>query len=323
MIVNYNGERLLPDCLEGLQAQTRTAGEVLLVDNGSNDDSVAIVQRRYPWVRIIESGENLGFAGGNNLGIRHSSGEYIVLLNNDTVPGPGFLENLVRPLDEDPSIAAVAGVLLFSATPDIVASAGIDVYANGLALDAEVGTDWRGLPVTATVFGPSGGAAAYRRSVLDDTGLFPPEFFLYLEDADLAWRMRLRGHKTVARRDAWALHVYSASANGASGLKDYYLARNRAWSMIRCWPAGLWKRYWWPVLKYEIGALGYAIWNRRWRSLSGRWRGWTGFIGLRDERRTVQARDASNMTDLLYWIRPAPSVRSLLGLRELIRKRTG
>lgn len=323
VIVNYNGERLLPDCLDGLQAQTRAAEEVLLVDNGSSDRSVELVRARYPWVRCIESGENLGFAGGNNLGIQHSTGDYIILLNNDTLPGPGFIERMVRPLDEDPTISAVAGVLLFSTSPDVVASAGIDVYANGLALDAAVGTIWRELPEDTPVFGPSGGAATFRRSALDDVGLFPPDFFLYIEDADLAWRMRLRGHKSVACRDAWALHVYSASANGSSGLKDHYLARNRAWCLIRCWPAGLWKRFWWPVLKYEIGALGYALVKRRWRSISGRWRGWTGFFAMRRERLTVQSRSTTTTTELLYWIRPVPSVRSLLDLRHEIRKLTG
>jgi GT2 family glycosyltransferase len=322
VIVNYNGIHLLEDCLQGLMAQTRAPNDVVLVDNGSVDDSVEYVRGRFRWVRVVETGANLGFAGGNNLGIDESTGDVVVLLNNDTLPGPGFIECLVRPLEDDESISAIAGVLLFSESPEIVASSGIEVFADGLALDESVGRAWRELPEETEVFGPSGGAAAYRRETLDDVGLFANEFFLYLEDADLAWRMRLRRHRTVARRDAWVLHVYSASSAPGSALKDYYLARNRAWTLIRCWPGAIWRRYWWPVLKYEFGAIGYALMKRRWRSIFGRWHGWTRLFRLRNSRLRVQASATTSDSDLLYWMRPVPSVRRLLDLRRTIENTT-
>ncbi len=322
IIVNYNGVGLLDDCLGGLEAQTRSADEVILVDNASTDGSAAHVRDRYPWVRLIESGSNLGFSGGNNLGIDRSDGEYVVLLNNDTVPSPGFIEEIVGPLERDPGLAAVSGVLTFASSPAIVATSGIDVFDNGLALDRDIGVDWRSLPGHQPVFGPTGGAAAFRRTVLEQTERFPEPYFLYLEDVDLAWRLRLEGHSTVSRSAAWALHVYSASSVEGSSLKDYYLARNRAWTLIRCWPTELWSRNWWRVGFYEAGAITHAVLTRRWASIRGRLAGWAGVMRLWRSRRIIQRRRRVEINELVYWLRESPSVRNIFRLRRVIREET-
>jgi GT2 family glycosyltransferase len=323
IIVNFNGRHLLRDCLEGLRAQIRVADELIVVDNASTDDSVALMNREFPEVRVIQSDINLGFAGGNNLGIRASSGDIVVLLNNDTIPSPGFLEEIAVPLEFDPTVSSVAGVMLFSTRVDRVATTAIEVFENGLALDQDAGKLWRELPHTVDVFGPSAGAAAYRRSALQDVGLFPEPYFLYLEDVDLAWRLRMRRHKTVSRAGAWALHIYSASSGEGSPLKDYYLARNRAWALIRCWPSELWRRYWGRVLRYEIGALGYAAITGRWASIRGRLAGWMAIRRLWPSRRRVQSRATSAPDELLYWVSPAPSVRNVLRARRVIQSLIG
>src|SRR5918912_3580484 len=97
VIVNWNGARLLPACLDALLAQTRPADEVVLVDNGSTDGSVELVRRGYPGVMVLPLEDNLGFAAGNNRGIAASRGELVVTLNNDTIPSPGWLEQLCAP----------------------------------------------------------------------------------------------------------------------------------------------------------------------------------------------------------------------------------
>jgi GT2 family glycosyltransferase len=319
IVVNYNGRSLLEDCLDGLEAQVRPADEVIVVDNGSTDGSSELIHSRYPWIKLIETGENLGFARGNNVGIRVSSGDIVVLLNNDTVPSPAFIERIVGPIEKNPSIGAVAGTMLFSNDPSRVASAGIDVFRNGLALDVSAGCDWRDLPEDQEVFGASGGAAAIRRDVLNDVGLFAEPFFLYLEDADLAWRMRLRGHHTATSSGAWVHHVYSASAGEGSPLKDYYLSRNRIWTLIRCWPRPLWTAFWSRVLVYEIGVIGYAVLDRRLSILRGRIDSLRAFRRLWRSRRTVQSRRTSSTEELLYWMKPNPSVRDIFEGRRLIR----
>lgn len=323
VIVNFNGETLLEDCLDGLEAQTRAADEVILVDNCSTDASVELVRRNYPWVDLIELDKNRGFAVGNNVGIRASVGEIVVLLNNDTIPSVGFIESITAPLENDPEISAVAGTLLFASEPDIVASAGIDVYENGLALDAATGTSWRDLSYRFEVFGPSAGAAAYRRSALDEVEHFPEPFFLYLEDVDLAWRLRLRQHRSVGLTSAWVLHVYSASSVEGSPLKDYFLSRNRPWTLIRCWPATFWKRFWWPLLKYEAGAVMYGLLTRRWALIRGRLDGWRGYWRLRRVRRRIHSASSSSETELLYWMRSNPSVRNIFQGRSVIKAMVG
>jgi GT2 family glycosyltransferase len=323
VIVNFNGRHLLPDCLDGLKAQTRAPDEVIIVENGSSDGSRELIAQHYAWVRLIEAGGNLGFATGNNRGIRESTGDIVVLLNNDTVPSPGFIENLVLPMELDDQLSSVAGTLIFSTDVGRVATTGIDVFANGLALDRDVGRMWRELPARSEVFGPSAGAAAYRRSALDDVQLFPEPYFMYLEDADLAWRLRLREHQSITSASAWVLHVYSASAGNRSPFKDYYLARNRAWTLLRCWPSELWRSFWFEVLTYELGAIGYAFVTGRWSSIAGRFDGWSGVRRLIASRRPVQRRRTSSTSDLLYWVRAAPSVRNVFHMRRVIQMVTG
>ncbi|TVR72824.1 MAG: glycosyltransferase family 2 protein [Sphaerobacteraceae bacterium] len=316
IIVSFNGRSLLRDCLESLEAQIRRPDEVIVVDNGSSDQSVSMVRDEFPWVRLIEAGENLGFAAGNNLGIRAATGEIIILLNNDTIPAPGFVESILAPLDEDQDLSAVSGVMLFVNQPEIVATSGIQVFSNGLALDRDAGSPWRSMSGNRPVFGPSGGAMAIRRSALDDVDLFPEPFFLYLEDVDLAWRMRLRNHHTVSSPAAWVLHHYSASSIEGSAFKDYFLARNRFWVLLRCWPRSFWIRFGFEVVVYELGALIYAIATGRWGSVRGRIAGWQGVSRLSRVRQRIRHRTTSSEVDLLYWICSALSVRNYLSFRK-------
>lgn len=114
LIVNYNGKPYLEDLLRSLERQTHPSFEILVVDNGSTDGSAALVRQSFPQVRWIEAGENLGFAGGNNLGIREARGEYVALLNNDTVVEPEWLQALVEEARTDPKIAAVGSKIVFA-----------------------------------------------------------------------------------------------------------------------------------------------------------------------------------------------------------------
>ena len=113
IIVNYNGAHFLPVCLEALHAQTypKDQFEVVVSDNASDDESLLLLEREYPWVRVLENGENLGFTSGNNVAIEATNGKYVVLLNNDTAPKPGWLENMVKVAEDHPKAGMVTGHL--------------------------------------------------------------------------------------------------------------------------------------------------------------------------------------------------------------------
>ncbi len=215
VVVTWNGLHLLQPCVAALQAQT-VAHELVIVDNGSADGTAAWVGEALPGATLVALPTNLGFAGGNNAGIRVAGGELIVLINNDTLPDPDFLAELIAPHLAHRRLGATAGVLTFAHQPHLVASAGIAVGRDGVHRDL-----WATWPVTdlpagpVPIFGASGGAACYRRAALDDVGLLDEQFFAYLEDADLAWRLRLRGWETWLAPRARIRHIYSATSGQA------------------------------------------------------------------------------------------------------------
>jgi GT2 family glycosyltransferase len=320
VIVSYNGRDLLCDCLESIQAQIRPPDETIVVDNGSSDGTPSRVRERFPWVALVEAQGNLGFAGGNNLGIRRSSGDIIVLLNNDTLASPGFISEIVKPIMERDEIGSVAGTLLFSNAPDRVASAGIEVFENGLALDRHIGRRWLDLPQGEPVFGASAGAVAYRRAALDQSGLFSEPFFLYLEDVDLAWRLRWQGWECVHACAAHVLHAYSASEGKGPAPKHYYMARNRVRTLVRCWPLLAWRNHWWRVGLYELGALAFGVATLNRHAISGRLGAWLDLRELLRERRSVLAGARAGDRQLLYWIRSSPRYRDVVRLGQEIRR---
>ncbi|MDI3339535.1 MAG: glycosyltransferase family 2 protein [Sphaerobacter sp.] len=317
VIVTYNGWPLLRACLASLREQERQPDEIIVVDNGSRDETRARLPVEFPEVRLVASQRNLGFAAGNNLGIAWARGDVIVLLNNDTVAEPGCIAGLVAPLERDPAIGAVAATMVFAGARDVVASAGIEVFEDGLALDRGLGRPLASLGGPRPVFGASAGAAAYRRAALHDVGLFPESFFMYLEDVDLAWRLRLRGWEAVHAPDAIVRHRYSASSVEGSAWKRRLLARNRMWVIVRCVPTPLLRRGAWRVLQYELLASGYALAHRDWPALHGRW---SGLVGLRErlrERQAIQSAAVVPPERLAAWLRPPLPPRELVHLRRV------
>ena len=154
---------------------------------------------------MIALPENLGFAGGVNAGLRAARGDLLLLINDDAFVEPSFVAALLDVMTQRPDIGAAGGVLLLAHRPTIVASAGIRVRRDWLALDVWPGRRADELPTDPQpIMGASGGAALYRRGLLEDIGLMEPNFFNYLEDVDLAWRALLRGWQTVVSQHAHA-----------------------------------------------------------------------------------------------------------------------
>lgn len=319
IILNWNGRHLLGPCLEALRRQTWQDFEIILVDNASTDGSPEWTVQHYPEVRLLVNERNLGFAEGNNVGFAAARGELLILLNNDTEADPHFLEYLVRVARSDSGIGMVAGVLVFAHRPDYVASAGIRMQWDGVALDYLSGRPLQELAAEPVeIFGPSGGAALYRRAMLEQIGLFEPAYFVYLEDVDLAWRAQLAGWRCLLAPQAVAGHVYSASAGQGSPFKSFQLARNRWLVLFLNLPAALWLR-WAPFISaYELAACAYGLLARDWQVLRGRMAALKMLPGLWPRRRAVQRMRRVSLWSLSPLLSPPQAPWTTLKLRRQI-----
>ncbi len=317
-IVNYNGGSTILDCLRALVAQM-AAEDILIVDNASADGSLRTIHATFPEINILPLRRNVGFARAVNLAAsRVDHDGALITLNPDTVPDPAFIESLVQPLNDDPRLGSTAGTLVFSSNPSIVASAGICVHRNGVALDDRLGERFdNNSAAFRTVFGPSGGAAAYRLSAFRDAGGLCEAFFLYLEDVDLAWRLRLRGWESVNVSAAVATHDYSSSAGEGSAFKRHLLARNRIWTLARCLPKECWIRDRAAILAFDLLAAGYGTVTRDTASLNGRAAALAGLPRRLRERSAIHSASSVETAEIAKWIQPAISPTRLLRLRRL------
>ncbi|HYH68292.1 MAG TPA: glycosyltransferase family 2 protein [Urbifossiella sp.] len=232
LIVNFNGKRHLPACLAALADQTlpRHRFEVVVVDNASRDGSVEWLRGEHPWVRVVARSHNAGFAGGNNAGLPFARGRYLVLLNNDTIPDPHWLSELVAAAHPD---GAAASKLVFAHDPTVVNSAGLDLLRDGRGADRGFRQPDRGqFEQGGPVFAGCGAAVLFDTHALDGL-LFDPRYFVYYEDLDTFWRAQLAGRPTVYAPRSLVRHVHGGSAGEESPLFRYHVERNRALTSLR------------------------------------------------------------------------------------------
>jgi len=238
VVPNYNGRRYLEGCLSSLSDQTFRNFETILVDNGSSDGSAEFTREKFPEVRIVENETNLGFAGGVNSGIRSARGEFILTLNNDTIADRDLLRCLAEAIGSDDGVGMVAPkMLLFDGR---INSTGICVSRSGAAWDRGMGeADHGQYDEACEVFGPSAGAGLYRREMLEEIGLFDEDFFMYMEDVDLAFRGQLAGWRCLFVPEARVCHFHGGTAGFGSDLSVYYGNRNVLWYPVKDFPARL------------------------------------------------------------------------------------
>ncbi|MFZ3059453.1 MAG: glycosyltransferase family 2 protein [Candidatus Methanoperedens sp.] len=237
VVVNYNGKKYLNACLSSMENQTYHDFEVIFVDNASTDTSVEYVKAHFPSVRIIENEKNYGFAKGNNIGIKEAKGDLIATLNNDTEVTPAWLEELVRSINSDENVGMCASKLLFMKKRKMINSTGICISRSGACWDRGMFECDNGqYESIGEVFGPCAGAAMYRKSMLEEIGLFDEDFYAYMEDADLAFRGRLAGWKCLYVPKAVVYHVHGGTAGYATDYTLYYGNRNIIWNSIKNFP---------------------------------------------------------------------------------------
>jgi GT2 family glycosyltransferase len=260
VVVTWQGAHLLPDCLESLRRQT-VAHEVLVVDNGSTDGTEDLLAARFPEVRVVQTGANLGFAGGAQCGLEAARSPLVALLNNDAVAEPGWLAALVGHLERQPRCAAVTSrMLLRGEDPPLLNNTGVVLLNDDYGADRDLRADAAARPDPGPVFGFSGGAALLRRSAVEGVGGFARRFFLYYEDTDLSWRLRMAGWDVRYEPAAVVHHAHSATVDQTSDRFAYYNERNRLLMLTRCAPA---PRAWRALLRFLLTTASITV--SRWR----------------------------------------------------------
>ncbi len=221
VVLNWNGSADTLDCLAALEQSSYPQMQIVIVDNGSSDDSVARIRAAHPELTVLKTKANLGFAGGNNIGIQYAlnnGAEYVWLLNNDTRPAPDALSELVAKALTDSQIGAVGSVCYYADRPDTV-----QIWAGGRV------NLWIGYsPSTDTPHSDSwfqwlnGTSLLLSRAALQDGGFLDEAYFLYWEDVEIGIRLRKRGWKLAAAPHSKVLHKVSAGTNSNKVLLDRF-----------------------------------------------------------------------------------------------------
>jgi hypothetical protein len=321
VILTWNNRADTLACLASLEASGHPQeGEVfVVVDNGSADGTLEAVARSFPWAVRLRSEVNLGFAGGNNVGLRWAlerGCRYVMLLNNDTEVPTGSLEALAAFLDENPRVGAVQPLLVQHADRARVDSSGQELFSLPGARDRGIGTPVAGAPrEPQEVFGACAAAALYRAEALEKTSLLDEDFFVLLEDVDLSFQIRLAGYGAFLVPGARVYHKRGISAQGTlRGEKKYLLHRNIRALALRYWPARQLALYA-PFL-----AKGW-FWGAAYALRHGRWADWAG---LMKRSRALRKRNLQNpeLTAIqARWMQPLGASYYWKKLRERLTGR--
>lgn len=283
IVLNYNGKRFLDDCFQSLQKVEYPNFEVVMVDNKSTDDSMEYVKRNYKWVRLIQAPSDDGFASGNNIGIRNTAGDYVLLLSNDTISTPDFLSRLVEVAESDKTIGIVGAWPLHHKYKK---------YKDNV-LKHQI------LQVSTIC----GAVMLIRRDVLNRIGLLDEKHFLYWEDTEYCWRANLYGYKVVAVYDSFIYHIVNASGFVTESRKRwmYEIIKNKIYVHIKLMNVG----YLGVFLVYEIvRSLGrIAIYPYLTRSVINGWKwNFDNISEIWNERKRIRKNKRINDWDLVKMI---------------------
>lgn len=228
--INFNQTAVTRDLLVSLRNITYPAIEVIVVDNGSRDTSVQSLKQEFPEINLIVTGKNLGFAGGNNVGIKDAKGEYILLVNNDVEVTPGFLEPLVETLQQQPKAGVASPRIVYHNRQELIQYAGaikINPYTGRGKKLGYLETDTNQYNTIQETELGHGACLLTSRDVLEKVGLLPEVYFLYYEEHDWTEQVKRAGYKVYYVGTSKVYHKESISVGKNNPLKTYYLTRNR------------------------------------------------------------------------------------------------
>jgi len=343
IVLTYNSSKYLDGLFGSLEKMERgsLAVKVVAIDNGSSDGTTDIIRQKFPWVSVQDSGGNFGFAGGNNIVMRQAlerGDDYVYLLNPDTEVESNFLLEAVRAAESDPNIGSVQSLLLLHPERDLVNSTGnaIHFLGFGYCCDYRKQVEQIDRETVRDITYPSGAGMLLRCSALRQVGLFDTRLFMYHEDLDLGWRLRLAGYRNVLAPKSVVWHKYEFSRSIG---KWYYMERNRyivllknlrLWSIIVLAPGLIATEVfmafpavrggWWPK---KVKALVYFLKPRAWKHI---WREREAVAGIRRisdreamRRFTYEIRDQNGVSMFTMFVANPLMARAWWVMKKLIR----
>jgi len=265
VILNYNGVEHIDECLSTVLNQTYPHYDVVVVDSASSDLSVNYIQSKYPDVMLLPFKENLGYARGNNIGIEHTDGDYVAILNNDTIVEPDWIKELVKTLQSRDDVCFATSKLKIYHDRDTINARGIVIHYTGPSFNNGLFERDDDNSSQMSVPGVNGCAFAARRDVLKEIGAFDSDFFMHMEDADLSLRARLAGYDILYVPTSVVYHKYRL--NIGSNEKFYRLERNRYLLLLKNYSARTIVVLLPALLLTELMIIGYTfIWGRSYMS---------------------------------------------------------
>jgi len=301
LIPTWNGRNLLRSCLDSLAQQTFKDFEVVVAENGSTDGTVDMLAQEFAWVRVVALERNLGFVRGVQAAYDAARGALIVLLNNDTEAAPTWLAELVAAAIDHPEAASFACKILLHQDRARLHSAGDYYGLDGVPGNRGVWeSDGPAFSERGWVFGAQGAACAYRRSLIEDIGLFDLDLVSYCEDVDLSWRANLRGYRCLYVPEARVFHHVSATGGGA--LASYYCGRNFIAVAVKDIPGTFWRRYWKRIVWQQLMITLEALRSFRGEAARARLRGQIAGLALIPamlrKRRVVQGHVTADLAEV-------------------------
>jgi len=228
--INYNQSSVTMDLLRTIRGLSYPNVEVIVVDNASPNDRPEIIKERYPEVKLIKSETNLGFAGGNNLGVMEAKGDYLLFINNDTEVPRHFIEPLLETLEYHPDIGMVSPKIKFHWNPELIQYAGFTAMNPYTIRNSAIGyhqKDDGRYDAAGDTDSIHGAAMMVPRRIVEEVGTMTEQYFLYYEEHDWAQQVKRAGYRLYYQPASYILHKESIATGKNSPLKTYYLTRNR------------------------------------------------------------------------------------------------
>ena len=253
IIPNFNGKHILKKCIDSLNNQNCSI-KIIIVDNASEDGSAEYIAEKYPEILLIQNKTNLGFSKAVNQGIKYSNTDYFLLINNDVVLESNCIINLIKCINKDKNIFAVASKMIQYDDKSKLDDAGDEYTLLGWTKKVGEGKSTLKYSTEREIFSACAGAAIYRRKIFNEIGYFDENFFAYMEDVDISYRARIYGYKCIYCPHAMVYHVGSATSGSKyNSFKIRLAARNNVYVPYKNMP--------WPQLLINMIFLliGYFI----------------------------------------------------------------